>query len=74
MIEVPIDALNGILAYLDTERRRHEDTDDNKRFSPVFEHATKVREWLSSLTKPGIVIVIRDADGKEISRFPKDQS
>jgi hypothetical protein len=65
---VPIDSLNSILAYLDIERRCYEDNKDDKQFDRVFGHATKVSEWLSSLdmTRPGLIIVVRDPDGTEI--------
>jgi hypothetical protein len=65
---VPIDSLNSILAYLDIERRCYEDNKDDKQFDRVFGHATKVREWLSSLdmSKPGLVVVIREPDDTEI--------
>jgi hypothetical protein len=46
---VPIDSLNSILVYLDIERRSYEDHKDDRQFDHVFRHATKVREWLSSL-------------------------
>ena len=72
---MPFDALNGILAYLDMERRSYEDAKDDKQFDHVFGDAAKVREWLSSFDiKPGLVIVIRGEDGKEISRIPIGQS
>jgi hypothetical protein len=63
---VPFESLNSILAYLDTQRRLYEDAED-KQFDSVFKHAAEVREWLSSLdmSKPGLVIVIRDPDGTE---------
>jgi hypothetical protein len=37
---------------------------NDKRFDRVFEHAAKVRDWLSSLdmSKPGLEVVIRDPD------------
>jgi hypothetical protein len=44
---VPIDSLNSILAYLDTECRRHEDAGDEKRFDPIFGHVANVHEWLN---------------------------
>jgi hypothetical protein len=72
---VPIDSLNSILAYLDTERRCYEEANDDKQFDYVFWHVAKVRDWLSSFDiKPGVTIVIRDAEGKEISRHPNNQS
>jgi hypothetical protein len=65
---VPIDSLNSILVYLDIERRSYEDHKDDRQFDHVFRHATKVREWLSSLdmSKPGLVVVIREPDDTEI--------
>jgi hypothetical protein len=65
---VPIDSLNSILVYLDIERRTYEDHKDDRQFDHVFRHATKVREWLSSLdmSKPGLVVVIREPDDTEI--------
>src|SRR6266480_3074149 len=65
---VPTDSLNSILVYLDIERRSYEDHKDDRQFDHVFRHATKVREWLSSLamSKPGLVVVIREPDDTEI--------
>ena len=72
---MPFDALNGILAYLDVERRSYEDAKDDKQFDHVFGDAAKVREWLSSFDiKPGLVIAVRMAKRKEISRIPIGQS
>ena len=72
---MPFDALNGILAYLDMERRSYEDAKDDKQFDHVFGDAAKVREWLSSFDiKPGLVIAVRMAKRKEISRIPICQS
>jgi hypothetical protein len=64
---VPFESLNSILAYLDTEHRDYQDAKDDKQFDFVFMHAIKVRDWLSSfdMSKPGLVIVIRDPDDTE---------
>jgi hypothetical protein len=64
---VPFDSLNNILAYLDSERRHYEDDKNDKQFDRVFGHAAKVRDRVSSfdMSKPGLVVVIRDPDDTE---------
>jgi hypothetical protein len=51
-LPMPIDSLNSILVYLDTERRSLEEANDPKQLDPVFEHAAEVRAWLRSLPFP----------------------
>ena len=51
-----------MLAYLETQHTLYEEANDPKRFDPVYEHAAKVRAWLSS-TEPGVRTVTENADG-----------
>jgi hypothetical protein len=46
---LPRDSLHCVLAYLETERTLHEVADDDRRFDDVYEHAGKLREWLSAV-------------------------
>ena len=70
---LPLDSLHRVLVYIETELVLHEETKSTKRFDRVYEDATKVREWLSSVDKrePGLTIVIHNTDGTE-TRIPPE--
>jgi hypothetical protein len=58
--DFPFEALNGILAYLDSEFRHYEENDP-KRLDPVYRQAAEVRDWLSDLDiTPGLAIEISE--------------
>jgi len=63
----PLDSLHCVLTHLETERTRHEEADDDRRFDAVYEHAGKLREWLSDVgdEEPRGAILVESADGAE---------
>jgi hypothetical protein len=70
---LPLDSLHHILAHLETARMVDEEASEENRLDPVYEHAAKVREWLSSIDnrEPGLAIVAESADGTE-TRTPSE--
>jgi hypothetical protein len=64
---LPLDSLHCLLAYLETERTVHEEADNDRQFDAVFEHAGKLREWLSGVGdgEPAGAILAESADGAE---------
>jgi hypothetical protein len=64
---LPLDSLNCVLGYLETELTLHEKANDDRRFDAVFEHASRLREWLSGFDdgETDAAILAENADGAE---------
>jgi hypothetical protein len=58
---LPLDSLHCVLAYVETVRTLHEEANDDRRLEAVYEHAVKLREWLSDVEELGGTVVIGKA-------------
>jgi hypothetical protein len=58
---LPMDSLHRVLAHLERERARHEEENDDMRFADVYEHAGKLREWLSDVDELGDTVTIEQS-------------
>jgi hypothetical protein len=61
----PLDSLHCVLVHLETELKLHEEANDDRRFDDVYEHAGKLREWLSDVDELGSVVAVENADAAE---------
>jgi hypothetical protein len=59
---LPLDSLHCVLAHLETERKLHEEANDDRRFDAVYEHAGKLREWLSDVDELRGAVAVENAD------------
>ena len=50
---LPTDSLHYVLAHLETERASYAEASDERQFDTVYEHAGKLREWLSDVDELG---------------------
>jgi hypothetical protein len=55
---LPLDSLHCVLAYIETERTLHEEANDDGRLDAVYEHAVRLREWLSDVDELGDAVTI----------------
>ena len=64
---LPFDSLLCVLAHLENERALHEEASDNRQFDAVYQHARKLREWLSDVDngEPGGAMLAENADATE---------
>jgi hypothetical protein len=62
---LPLDSLHCVLAHLETERKLHEEADDDRQSDAVYKHAGKLREWLSDVDELGGAVVVETADPAE---------
>jgi hypothetical protein len=69
---LPRESLHCVLAHLETERMLHEKEDDDKRFDAVYEHASKLREWLSGVDddEPGGATIADSSEAHASSEMP----
>jgi hypothetical protein len=58
---LPLDSLHCVLAHLEAERKLREEAND-RRFDDVYEHADKVREWLSDVEEIGDPVAVENAE------------
>jgi hypothetical protein len=59
---LPVDSLHCVLAYVETERTLHEEANHDRRLDAVYEHAVKLREWLSDIEELGGTVVVGNPD------------
>jgi hypothetical protein len=58
---LPLDSLHCVLAHLEAERKLREEAND-RRFGDVYEHADKLREWLSDVEEMGDAVAVENAE------------
>jgi hypothetical protein len=64
---LPLDSLLCVLGHIETERSLHELANDPRQYDVVYEHAGKLREWLSGPddSEPADALLAEDAHGGE---------
>jgi hypothetical protein len=65
LASLPLDSLHCVLAHLETERKLHEEADDDRRSDAVYKHAGKLREWLSDVEELGGAAAVERAAASE---------
>jgi hypothetical protein len=55
---LPMNSLHCVLAHLEVGRKLHEEANDDRRFDDVYEHAGKLREWLSDVSELGDAVAV----------------